>query len=64
MGWEGTEGKKDLNFNHDFCYTFPLFFSLLKKEKKGKGNQLAKIVIKMHTFQTGRVVFKYLNDQY
>ena len=42
--------KKGMPFDHDFCYSFPLFSSLLKKEGREKENEIVKIVIKSHTF--------------
>ena len=39
-----------MTFDHDFCYFILLFSSLLKKEGREKENDLAKIVIKSHTF--------------
>ena len=44
-------GLKGMNFEHDFGYCFPLFSSLLKQREEGKANEVAKIVIKSHTFQ-------------
>ena len=29
--------QKDMTFDHDFCYSFPIFSSLLKKEGRRKG---------------------------
>ena len=40
--------QKGMTFNHDFCYLILLFSSLLKKGEKE--NEVAKIVIKSHTF--------------
>ena len=45
-------GLKGMNFDHDFSYSFPLFSSLLKKSENKNENELAKIVIKIHAFQT------------
>ena len=41
---------KGMTFDHDFCYFILLFSSLLKKEGREKENDVAKIVIKSHTF--------------
>ena len=38
------------DFDHDFCYSFPLFSSLLKKREEEKENLVAKLVIKSHAF--------------
>ena len=38
--------QKGMTFDHDFCYFFLLFSSLLKKEGREKENEVAKIVIK------------------
>ena len=48
--------KTNLNgmaFDHDFAYSYPLFSSLLKKREKEKEDELAKILIKGHVFQSG-----------
>ena len=45
--WMKQEG---MTFDHDFCYFILLFSSLLKKEGREKENDVAKIVIKSHTF--------------
>ena len=37
--------QKDITFDHDFGYSFPLFSSLLIKEGRKKNNEEAKIVI-------------------
>ena len=42
--------QEGMTFDHDFCYFILLFSSLLKKEGKEKENDVAKIVIKSHTF--------------
>ena len=39
-----------MTIDHDFGYSLPLFSFLLKKEGRIKGEWLAKIVIKSHTF--------------
>ena len=39
-----------MTFDHDFCYFILLSSSLLKKEGREKENDVAKIVIKSHTF--------------
>ena len=39
-----------MTFDHDFCYFILLFSFLLKKEGREKENEVAKIVIKNHTF--------------
>ena len=39
-----------MTFDHEFCYFFLLFSSLLKKEGREKENEEAKIVIKSNTF--------------
>ena len=41
--------QKDMTFDHDVCYSFPLFSSFLKKGGE-KRNEEAKIVIKSHDF--------------
>ena len=41
---------KGMTFDHDFCYFILLFSSLLNKEGREKENDVAKIVIKSHTF--------------
>ena len=43
---------KGMNFDHDLHYSFLLFSSLLKKREEEKANELEKIVIKSHAFQT------------
>ena len=45
--WMKQEG---MTFDHDFCYFILLFSSLLKKEGREKEKDVAKIVIKSHTF--------------
>ena len=40
--------QKGMTFDHDFGYSLTLFASLQKKEGKGKGEWMAKIVIKSH----------------
>ena len=42
--------EKGMTFDHVFCYFILLFSSLLKKEGREKENEVAKIVIKSHTF--------------
>ena len=42
--------KKGMTFDHDFGYSFPLFYSPLKKVEEEKENELEKIVIKDHAF--------------
>ena len=42
--------QKDVTFDHDSGYSFPLFSSLLKNREEEKENELAKIVIKSHAF--------------
>ena len=42
--------QKGMPFDHDFGYSFLLLSSLLKKEEREKKNEVAKIVIKSHTF--------------
>ena len=42
--------QEGMTFDHDFCYFILLFSSLLKKERREKENDVAKIVIKSHTF--------------
>jgi hypothetical protein len=40
-----------MTFDHDFGDSYPLFSSLLKKEREEvKENELAKMVIKCHVF--------------
>ena len=39
-----------MTFEHEFCYFILLFSSLIKKEGKENENEVAKIVIKSHTF--------------
>ena len=66
------EGLKGMNFDPDLDYSFPLFSSLLKKKREEeKENELAKIVIKTHAFQTGlkndiimKIVFLNSNKRY
>ena len=49
-------GMKGMNFEHDFGNSFPLFSSFLKKNREEeKENDLAKILIKIHAFQTGNL---------
>ena len=43
--------QEGMTFDHDFCYFILLFSSLLKKEGREKENDVAKIVMKSHTFQ-------------
>ena len=58
LSWKGhaicklykTIEKKGMTFDHDFCYYFPLFSSLLEKEGGRKGEWIAKIVIKSDAF--------------
>ena len=38
-----------MTFEHDFGYSFPLFYSLLKKEGEKYENELAKIIIKFRS---------------
>ena len=47
LSWMKQEG---MTFDHDFCYFILLFSSLLRKEGREKENDVAKIVIKSHTF--------------
>ena len=42
--------QEGMAFDHDFCYFILLFSSLIKKEGREKENDVAKIVIKSHTF--------------
>ena len=42
--------QEGMTFDHDLCYFILLFSSLLKKEGREKENDVAKIVIKSHTF--------------
>ena len=42
--------QEGMTFDHEFCYFILLFSSLLKKEGREKENDVAKIVIKSHTF--------------
>ena len=42
--------QEGMTFDHDFCYFILLFSSLLKKEGRKRENDVAKIVIKSHTF--------------
>ena len=42
--------QKGMSFDHDFCYLILLFSSLLKKDGREKENEVAKNVIKSHTF--------------
>ena len=42
--------QKDMIFDHDFGYSFPLFSSLVKKEGRRKGEWIAKTVIKSYAF--------------
>ena len=42
--------QKGMTSDHDICYFILLFSSLLKKEVSEKENEVAKIVIKSHTF--------------
>ena len=42
--------QKGMTFDHYFCFFILLFSSLLKKEGREKENEVAKIVIKSHTF--------------
>ena len=46
--------QKGMTFDHDFGYSFPLSFSLLKKEGREKKNEVAKIMIKSHAFLLDR----------
>ena len=39
-----------MTFDHDFGYSSPYFYSLLKKREEEKENELAKIVIKRRAF--------------
>ena len=50
--WKGLKG---MIFDHDFGYYFSLFSSLQKKREEEKMNELAKIVFKIHAFQTGPI---------
>ena len=45
-----TMKQEGMTFDHDFCYFILLFSSPLKKEGREKENDVAKIVIKSHTF--------------
>ena len=40
--------QKGMTFDHDFGYSFSFFSSLLKKERREKENEVAKIVNKSH----------------
>ena len=42
--------QKDMTFDHNFCYFILLFSSHPKKEGRVKQNEIAKIMIKSHTF--------------
>ena len=42
--------QKGKTKNHNFCYSFPPFSSLLKKDGRRKGGRIAKIVILSHAF--------------
>ena len=43
-----------MTFDHEFGYSFPHFYSLLKKRDEEKENELARIVIKGHAFLLDR----------
>ena len=45
-----SHNENGINFDHDFNYSFPLFSSLLKKERIRKGEWIENIVIKSHLF--------------
>ena len=45
-----TMERKGMTFENDFCYFILSFSSLLRKEEREKENEVAKIVIKSHTF--------------
>ena len=47
---KGKMEKKGMTFDHDFCNYTLLFSSLLKKEGRENENEVAKIVMKSHTF--------------
>ena len=42
--------QKGMTFENDFCYSFPLFSSLLTNEGRWNRECIAKIVIKRHAF--------------
>ena len=42
--------QKGMTFDHDFGYSLPLFFTLLKNGGEEKQDELAKFVIKGNTF--------------
>ena len=42
--------QKSMTFDHNFGYSFPLLYFLLKKGEEEKENELAKIVIKGNVF--------------
>ena len=42
--------QKGMTFEHHFSYSLPLFYSLLKKDRRRKGELIPKIVIKSHAF--------------
>ena len=42
--------QKGMTYDHDFGYLILFFSSLLKKEAREKENEVAKIVMKSHTF--------------
>jgi hypothetical protein len=42
--------QEGMTFEHDFCYFILLFSSLLKKEGGEKEKEVAKLVIKSHSF--------------
>ena len=42
--------QKGMTFDHNFGYSFPIFFYLLKQDEEEKENEFAKIVIKGHAF--------------
>ena len=55
---------KGMTLDQDFGYSFSPSSSLLKKREEEKKNELAKIVIKVHSFQTSQTADKELNRSY
>ena len=47
--------QKGMTFDHDFCYSLPLFYSLLKKEGRRKKEWIAKIMIRCHAFLLNQI---------
>ena len=54
-----------MTFDHDFCYSFPLFSSLLKKKKrKGEKNRDQKSCLSARSYMNTHIFFVHLSGSF